>query len=79
MVSKTGDKVEERDDAHRRTAFSVKKDLYVKPLLKLKQQEDIIERGLTAAINNMKIDANLLQDIVHEHRELSSKRYPFIN
>lgn len=69
------DKIEGRNDAQRKRTPPAEKDLYVKPLLKLKREEDIIERGLISAINNMKIDSNLLKDILREQKELATKRF----
>ncbi|KZC07973.1 hypothetical protein WN55_09036 [Dufourea novaeangliae] len=68
----------ERIGASRSRVSSAERDLYLKPLLKLKQQEDIIERGLATAIENMKIEPNFLQDIVQDYRDLSCKRQTFL-
>ncbi|XP_076162844.1 uncharacterized protein LOC143144375 isoform X2 [Ptiloglossa arizonensis] len=73
------DNVKEENKTSRGKVSSAEKDLWMKPLLKLKQQEDIIERGMTTAIGNMKIDADLLQEIVQEHKEMSTKRQKFLN
>lgn len=75
MESNGKDNVKEENKTSRGKVSSAEKDLWMKPLLKLKQQEDIIERGMTTAIGNMKIDADLLQEIVQEHKEMSTKRY----
>ncbi|XP_017893162.1 coiled-coil domain-containing protein 112-like [Ceratina calcarata] len=71
--------VEKRKESIRKKITSAEKNLYMKPLLRLKQQEEILEKGLIGAMENMKIGSNLLHDIVHEHRELSSKRQIFLN
>ncbi|XP_076294557.1 uncharacterized protein LOC143215860 [Lasioglossum baleicum] len=68
----------ERNGSTRRRVSSAERELYLKPLLKLKQQEEVIERGLVTAIENMKIEPALLQDIVHTHRNLSMKREDFV-
>ncbi|XP_033333174.2 uncharacterized protein LOC117224386 [Megalopta genalis] len=74
IVVKTVDK----NGSTRRRLTSAERELYLKPLLKLKQQEGVIERGLTAAIENMKIEPALLQDIVHTYRDLTVKREDFL-
>ncbi|CAL7939020.1 unnamed protein product [Xylocopa violacea] len=79
MSSSGGSSVERRNDTSRKKLTSAQRNLYMKPLLRLKQQEDILEKGLINAIENMKIDSNLLQDIMQEHKELSLKRQNFLN
>ncbi|XP_076231231.1 uncharacterized protein LOC143177253 [Calliopsis andreniformis] len=71
-------KIEGRNDTQKKMP-SAEKELYMKPLLKLKREENIIERGLTSAISNMKIDSNLLKDIVHQYKELATKRQNFLS
>ncbi|XP_054015983.1 coiled-coil domain-containing protein 112-like [Hylaeus anthracinus] len=73
------DKVEEKKNGLRRKMSSAERDLWLKPLLKLKQQEIILDRGVACAIDNMKIDKDLLQEIIHERKEMSSKRQIFLN
>ncbi|XP_076230191.1 uncharacterized protein LOC143174176 [Nomia melanderi] len=73
-----GGKIREKNDSSRRRVSSAERDLYLKPLLKLKQQEGVIERGLTTAIENMRIEPSLLQDIVHNYRDLAAKREKFL-
>ncbi|KAF3427574.1 hypothetical protein E2986_00849 [Frieseomelitta varia] len=74
MSASSGNSVKARSDTSRKRSTSAQKDLYMKPLLRLKQQEGILEKGLVTAIENMKIDANLVQDIMNQHRELSLER-----
>lgn len=74
MSTSGGNFVKAGKDTSRKKVTSAQRELYMKPLLRLKQQQDILERGLISAIENMKIDPNLIQDIMHEHRELFSKR-----
>ncbi|XP_076544527.1 uncharacterized protein LOC117604958 [Osmia lignaria lignaria] len=57
----------------------VERDLYLKPLLRLKQQEDILEKGLIAAIENIKLDSNLWREVVHEYKEITMKRQNLFN
>ncbi|XP_043251096.1 coiled-coil domain-containing protein 112-like [Colletes gigas] len=79
MGTNDEENIEGRNGSSRRKIHSTQRDLWLKPLLKLKQQEDIIERGIVTAIGNMKIDGDLLKDIVHEQREITSKRQTFLN
>ncbi|CAK9811773.1 hypothetical protein ANTPLA_LOCUS7158 [Anthophora plagiata] len=79
MSATSGSSVERNSSTSRKKVTSAERHLYIKPLMKLKQQENILMKGLISAIENMKIDSNLLQDIVHEHRELSLKREAFVN
>lgn len=65
--------VKTRNDTSKKKVASAQ-NLFMKPLLRLKQQEHILEKGLISAIKNMKIDSNLLQDITHQHAELSLRR-----
>lgn len=62
-----------RNDTSKKKVVSAQ-NLFMKPLLRLKQQEHILDKGLISAIKNMKIDSNLLQDITHQHTELSLRR-----
>ncbi|XP_078036426.1 uncharacterized protein LOC144469726 [Augochlora pura] len=71
-------KSENKNGSTRRKVSSAERELYLKPLLKLKQQEEVIERGLASAIENMKIEPALLQDIVHTYRDLTMKREVFL-
>ncbi|CAK9800696.1 hypothetical protein ANTQUA_LOCUS2537 [Anthophora quadrimaculata] len=79
MSATSGSSVERNSDTSKKIVTSAERHLYIKPLMKLKQQENILVKGLISAIENMKIDSNLLQDIVHDHRELSLKREAFVN
>ncbi|XP_043509460.1 coiled-coil domain-containing protein 112-like [Frieseomelitta varia] len=79
MSASSGNSVKARSDTSRKRSTSAQKDLYMKPLLRLKQQEGILEKGLVTAIENMKIDANLVQDIMNQHRELSLERRNFLD
>lgn len=73
MCTSSDNSVKTRNDTSKKNVVSAQ-NLFMKPLLRLKQQEHILEKGLISAIKNMKIDSNLLQDITHEHTELSLKR-----
>lgn len=73
MCTSGDDSVKTRNDTSKKKVVSAQ-NLFMKPLLRLKQQEHILEKGLISAIKNMKIDSNLLQDIMHEHTELSLKK-----
>ncbi|KAK1130643.1 hypothetical protein K0M31_018760 [Melipona bicolor] len=79
MSANSGNSVKLRSDTSRKRLTSAQKDLYMKPLLRLKQQEGILEKGLITAIENMKIDPNLVQDITNQHRELSLERQNFLD
>ncbi|KAK9300034.1 hypothetical protein QLX08_007150 [Tetragonisca angustula] len=79
MRANSGNSVKARSDTSRKRSTSAQKDLYMKPLLRLKQQEGILEKGLVTAIENMKIDASLVEDIMNQHRELSSERRHFLD
>ncbi|CAD1470814.1 unnamed protein product, partial [Heterotrigona itama] len=79
MSANSGDSVKIKSDTSRKRLTSAQKDLYMKPLLRLKQQEGILEKGLITAIENMKIDSNLANDIMNQHRELSLKRQNFLD
>lgn len=73
MCTSSDNSVKTRNDTSKKNVVSAQ-NLFMKPLLRLKQQEHILEKGLISAIKNMKIDSNLLQDITHEHAELSLRR-----
>lgn len=73
MCTSSDNSVKTRNDTSKKNVVSAQ-NLFMKPLLRLKQQEHILEKGLISAIKNMKIDSNLLQDITHEHTELSLRR-----
>ena len=75
MSANSGNSVKMKYDTSKKKVTSAQRDLYIGPLLRLKQQEDIFDKGLIGAIENMKIDSNLLHDIINEHKELSLKRY----
>ncbi|KOX69626.1 hypothetical protein WN51_05181 [Melipona quadrifasciata] len=79
MSANSGNSVKRRSDTSRKRLTSAQKDLYMKPLLRLKQQEGILEKGLITAIENMKIDPNLVQDITNQHRELFLERQNFLD
>nr|XP_034181504.1 coiled-coil domain-containing protein 112-like [Osmia lignaria] len=70
---------EEKYDASKKKMAFVERDLYLKPLLRLKQQEDILEKGLIAAIENIKLDSNLWREVVHEYKEITMKRQNLFN
>ncbi|KAG6798431.1 coiled-coil domain-containing protein [Apis mellifera caucasica] len=70
--------VKTRNDTSKKKVASAQ-NLFMKPLLRLKQQEHILEKGLISAIKNMKIDSNLLQDITHQHAELSLRRHNYLD
>lgn len=72
MCTSSDNSVKTRNDTKKNVVSA--QNLFMKPLLRLKQQEHILEKGLISAIKNMKIDSNLLQDITHEHTELSLRR-----
>lgn len=72
MCTSSDNSVKTRNDTKKNVVSA--QNLFMKPLLRLKQQEYILEKGLISAIKNMKIDSNLLQDITHEHTELSLRR-----
>lgn len=73
MCANSDNSVKTRNDTSKKKVVSAQ-NLFMKPLLRLKQQEHILDKGLISAIKNMKIDSNLLQDITHQHTELSSRR-----
>ncbi|KAI4492129.1 hypothetical protein M0802_010026 [Mischocyttarus mexicanus] len=52
----------------------IKKSEYLKGLIKLKNQEYILERGLTNLIDNMKLDADVVKSLSREEKDLSTKR-----
>ncbi|XP_033348088.1 coiled-coil domain-containing protein 112-like [Bombus vosnesenskii] len=79
MSANSGNSVKMMYDTSKKKVTSAQRDLYIRPLLRLKQQEDILDKGLVGAIENMKIDSNLLQDIINEHKELSLKRRNFLS
>lgn len=66
---------EEKHEESKKTMAFVERDLYLKPLLRSKQQEDILEKGLIAAMENIKLDSNLWREVVHEYKEMTIKRY----
>lgn len=73
MCANSDNSVKTRNDTSKKKMVSAQ-NLFMKPLLRLKQQEHILDKGLISAIKNMKIDSNLLQDITHQHTELSLRR-----
>lgn len=73
MCANSDNSVKTRNDTSEKKVVSAQ-NLFMKPLLRLKQQEHILDKGLISAIKNMKIDSNLLQDITHQHTELSLRR-----
>lgn len=73
MCANSDNSVKTRNDTSKKKVVSAQ-NLFMKPLLRLKQQEHILDKGLISAIKNMKIDSNLLQDIMHQHTELSLRR-----
>lgn len=73
MCANSDNSVKTRNDTSKKKVVSAQ-NLFMKPLLRLKQQEHILDKGLISAIKNMKIDSNLLQDITHQYTELSLRR-----
>ncbi|XP_043494762.1 coiled-coil domain-containing protein 112-like [Polistes fuscatus] len=57
----------------------IKKSEYLKGLMKLKNQEYILERGLVNLIDNMKLDADVIKSLSREEKELSAKRQNIVS
>ena len=54
---------------------SAQKTEYLKALLKLKKQEDIIEKTISTHLENAKIDFKILQDIQRDQLNFPQERY----
>nr|XP_012141435.1 PREDICTED: coiled-coil domain-containing protein 112-like [Megachile rotundata] len=70
--------LDRKHDASKKMAF-VERDLYLKPLLRLKQQEDVLEKALAAAVENIKLNSNSWRDVVREYKEMTMKRQNLFN
>ncbi|KAK2582562.1 hypothetical protein KPH14_004853 [Odynerus spinipes] len=70
------DKSVDNAEGNKRNAAlrNVKKSEFLKTLMKLKQQEYVLEKGLADSIDNMKIDANIIKSLSREEKQLSAKR-----
>lgn len=48
---------------------------YVRSMIKLKQQEEIIENGIESFLKTMKVDSEILQDIQQIYKLNNIQRY----
>ncbi|XP_012277049.1 coiled-coil domain-containing protein 112-like [Orussus abietinus] len=55
------------------------KSEFIKALVKLKQQELIIEKGISSSIGSIKIDSDILQSLVHYHEQLAAGRQKILD
>lgn len=56
---------------------SAKKNEHLKALIKLKQEEHIIEKTIANHLENIKIDSKILKDLQHDYLNFSHERYNF--
>lgn len=63
-----------KDEPNLRKISSAKKSVLLKALLKLKQQEHIIEKTISSHFENAKIDPRILQDIQRDYHILLKER-----
>ena len=63
-----------KDDYNFKKTSSVNKSEHLKALLKLKQQEHIIEKTISSHFENAKIDPKILQDIQRDYHSLLKER-----
>lgn len=47
---------------------------YIKNFIKLKQQEEIIEKGIELFLNNIKSDSEILKSFTEEYKSCTKKR-----
>ncbi|KAG7206400.1 hypothetical protein KM043_003762 [Ampulex compressa] len=71
-------KKEENGDLRRAKANSAEK-AFVKSLLKLKQQEDMLNKGLETSMSNLKVDSDVIRSMLDDSSELSTKRQQFLD
>lgn len=71
--------IRDEHEARRRTTWrgkvhSAENTKYRKSLLKLKQQECLMERNLVNVTENMKLEPEVLRLVLHNTSEISRKR-----